>query len=82
MLSKCFLLSESAMLSKVTSRGLSCSVALVVAVDGISVSVLVKQFQELCSALDRLRRSECIVKISKRKRKGHRIKPRRNYVSG
>ena len=82
MLSKCSLLSESAMLSKITSRGLSYSVALVVAVDCISVRVIVKQFQELCSTLDRLRRTECIVKISKRKRKGHKIKPRRNYVSG
>ena len=75
MLSKCSLLFESAILSKITSRGLSYSMALVVAVDGISVHVIVKQFQELCSTLDRLRRTECIVKISKRKRKGHKIKP-------
>ena len=50
---------------------LLCSVALVVAVDGNSVRVLVKHIQELCSELDRLRRTECILKISKRKRKGH-----------
>ena len=52
--------------------------ALVVAVDAISIRVLVKQFQQLSTAHSFACVELNIVKISKPNRKGHRIEPIRN----